>query len=79
MQQLYGTERDQKQYYTRNISSCALVNIPKAFMCREINYLVVKFELNFPLEGYLSVLSMNWSTPEMRPVLPKLIMFTNGV
>ena len=48
-------------------------------MCREINYLVVKFELNFPLEGNLSVFCKNCSSTEMRPVLPKLIIFTNGV
>ena len=48
-------------------------------MCREINYLVVKFELNFPLEGNLSIFCKNCSSTEMRPVLPKLIIFTNGV
>jgi len=48
-------------------------------MCREINYLVVKFELNFPLERNLSIFSKKCSTPDMRPVLLKLIIFTNGV
>ncbi len=48
-------------------------------MCREINYLVVKFELNSPLEGNLSVFSKNSSTTELPPVLPKLIVFLIGV
>ncbi len=48
-------------------------------MCREINYLVAKFELNLPVEGNLSVFCKNCSTAEMRPVLPKLIIFTNAV
>jgi hypothetical protein len=48
-------------------------------MCREINYLVVKFELYFPLEGNLRVFSKNCSTTESPPVLPKLIVFTHGV
>ena len=48
-------------------------------MCREINHLVVKFELNFPLEGNLSVFCKNCSTTDMRPFLPKLIIFTHGI
>ena len=48
-------------------------------MCREINYFVEKFELNFPLEGNLSVFCKNCSSTEMHPVLLKLIIFTNGV
>ena len=48
-------------------------------MCQEINYLVVKIELYFPLEGNLRAFGKNCSPTEMRPVLPKLIVFTNGV
>ena len=48
-------------------------------MCREINYLVAKFEVYFPLEGNLSVFGKNCSPTELPPVLPKLIIFTNGV
>ena len=48
-------------------------------MCREINYLVAKFEVYFPLEGNLSVFGKNCSPTELPPVLLKLIIFTNGV
>jgi hypothetical protein len=48
-------------------------------MCREINYLVAKFEVYFPQEGTLSVFDKNCSTTESPPVLPKLIIFTYGV
>jgi len=48
-------------------------------MCREINYSVAKFDLYFPPEGNLSVFGKNCSCAEWPPVLPKQIIFTNGV
>ena len=48
-------------------------------MCREINYLVVKFELYFPHEGNLSVFGENCSTAEIVSILLELIRFLIGV